>query len=52
MNVVKETLSSLKACQEDIGTGMDLVTDVAMDLVEAEGKCLKLKLLQCERCII
>lgn len=34
LSAVHGTLSSLKACQADIGTGMDIVTDVAMDLAE------------------
>ena len=38
LSAVNGTLSSLKSCQIDIGTGMDIVTDVAMDLVEAQGK--------------
>lgn len=44
LSAVKETLSSLKSCQNDMKTGMDIVTDVAMDLVEAqdiEGNSLK-----------
>ncbi|XP_030014709.1 E3 SUMO-protein ligase NSE2 [Sphaeramia orbicularis] len=35
-SAVNGTLSNLKDCQADIGTGMDIVTDVAMDLVEAQ----------------
>ncbi|XP_018540291.1 E3 SUMO-protein ligase NSE2 [Lates calcarifer] len=35
LSAVHGTLSSLKSCQTDIGTGMDIVTDVAMDLAEA-----------------
>lgn len=38
LSAVHGTLSSLKSCQVDIGTGMDIVTDVAMDLAEAQGK--------------
>nr|XP_046255058.1 E3 SUMO-protein ligase NSE2 [Scatophagus argus] len=34
LSAVHGTLSSLKSCQADIGTGMDIVTDVAMDLAE------------------
>uniref|UniRef100_A0A8D2ZZC3 E3 SUMO-protein ligase NSE2 n=1 Tax=Scophthalmus maximus TaxID=52904 RepID=A0A8D2ZZC3_SCOMX len=34
LSAVHGALSSLKACQADIGTGMDIVTDVAMDLAE------------------
>lgn len=37
LSAVCGTVSSLKTCQADIGTGMDIVTDVAMDLVEAQG---------------
>lgn len=42
LSAVHGTLSSLKSCQADIGTGMDIVTDVAMDLAEAQGKYNKL----------
>lgn len=34
LSAVHGTLSSLKSCQNDIKTGMDIVTDVAMDLAE------------------
>uniref|UniRef100_A0A3P9PAG4 E3 SUMO-protein ligase NSE2 n=1 Tax=Poecilia reticulata TaxID=8081 RepID=A0A3P9PAG4_POERE len=34
LKAVDGILSSLKSCQTDLGTGMDIVTDVAMDLVE------------------
>ncbi|XP_072316201.1 E3 SUMO-protein ligase NSE2 [Eucyclogobius newberryi] len=37
LNAVHGTLSSLRSCQNDIKTGMDIVTDVAMDLVETQG---------------
>ncbi|XP_041798865.1 E3 SUMO-protein ligase NSE2 [Chelmon rostratus] len=37
-SAVHGTLSSLKSCQADIGTGMDIVTDVAMDLAESQDK--------------
>ncbi|KAG5856992.1 E3 SUMO-protein ligase NSE2 [Anguilla rostrata] len=37
MSVVNSTVSALKGCQNDIGTAMDIVTDVALDLVETEG---------------
>uniref|UniRef100_A0AAZ1X547 E3 SUMO-protein ligase NSE2 n=1 Tax=Oreochromis aureus TaxID=47969 RepID=A0AAZ1X547_OREAU len=37
LSAVHGTLSSLKSCQADIGTGMDIVTDVAMDLAEAHA---------------
>ncbi|XP_076006512.1 E3 SUMO-protein ligase NSE2 [Genypterus blacodes] len=36
LSAVHGTLSSLKSCQADISTGMDIVTDVAMDLAEAQ----------------
>lgn len=38
LSAVHGTLSSLKLCQADIGIGMDIVTDVAIDLAEAQGK--------------
>ena len=38
LSAVNSTLTSLKTCQTDIGTGMDMVTEVALDLVECEGK--------------
>ncbi|XP_035528632.1 E3 SUMO-protein ligase NSE2 [Morone saxatilis] len=38
LSAVHGTLSSLRLCQADIGTGMDIVTDVAMDLAEAQDK--------------
>lgn len=34
---VHGALSNLKLCQADIGTGMEIVTDVALDLAEAQG---------------
>lgn len=36
LSSVHGALSSLKACQNDIKTGMDIVTDVAMDLAETQ----------------
>ncbi|XP_020793196.1 E3 SUMO-protein ligase NSE2 [Boleophthalmus pectinirostris] len=36
LSAVHGTLSSLKSCQNDINTGMDIVTDVAMDLAETQ----------------
>ncbi|XP_053183043.1 E3 SUMO-protein ligase NSE2 [Scomber japonicus] len=36
LNTVVGMLSSLQSFQTDIGTGMDIVTDVAIDLVEAQ----------------
>lgn len=44
LSAVHGTISSLKSCQSDIKTGMDIVTDVAMDLAEtlgADGQHLK-----------
>lgn len=38
LSTVQATLSSLKSCQADMGIGMDIVTDVALDLAEAQGK--------------
>lgn len=38
LSAVQGTLLSLKSCQADMGTGMDIVTDVATDLAEAQGK--------------
>lgn len=38
LSAVNGVLTSLKSCQADIGTGMDIVTDVAMDLAEAKDK--------------
>ncbi|XP_074539921.1 E3 SUMO-protein ligase NSE2 [Halichoeres trimaculatus] len=35
LSAVHGTLTSLKSCQADIGTGMDIVTYVAMDLAES-----------------
>lgn len=37
LSAVHGSLVSLKTCQSDIGTAMDLVTDVAMDLAETQG---------------
>ncbi|XP_034466714.1 E3 SUMO-protein ligase NSE2 [Hippoglossus hippoglossus] len=36
LSSVHATLTTLKSCQTDIGTGMDIVTNVAMDLAEAQ----------------
>ncbi|XP_031134158.1 E3 SUMO-protein ligase NSE2 isoform X2 [Sander lucioperca] len=36
LSAVHGTLSSLRSCQTDIGTGMDIVSDVAMDLMESQ----------------
>lgn len=38
LSAVHGTLSSLKSCQSDIGTGMEIVTNVAMDLAEAQDE--------------
>ncbi|KAL4617050.1 E3 SUMO-protein ligase NSE2 [Arapaima gigas] len=37
LSVVNTNLSSLKSCQTDLSTGMDIVTDVTLDLVESGG---------------
>ncbi|KAJ8290977.1 hypothetical protein GJAV_G00019870 [Gymnothorax javanicus] len=54
LSLVNSTLSGLKGCQNDIGTGMDIVTDVALDLVETDGneediKKLEAMMLDCAR---
>lgn len=36
LSAVRDALSSLKSCQSDIKIGMDIVTDVAMDLAETQ----------------
>lgn len=41
LSTVHGTLSSLRSCQADVGTGMDIVTDVALDLAEAQDKDMK-----------
>ncbi|KAM4567348.1 E3 SUMO-protein ligase NSE2 [Fundulus diaphanus] len=38
LTAVDGILSSLKSCLTEIGTGMDIVTDVAMDLVEVQDE--------------
>ncbi|XP_047007529.1 E3 SUMO-protein ligase NSE2 isoform X1 [Ictalurus punctatus] len=37
LNTIQPQLSSLKTCQTDISTGMDIVSEVALDLVEAQA---------------
>ncbi|KAB5586550.1 hypothetical protein PHYPO_G00002990 [Pangasianodon hypophthalmus] len=37
LNSIQPQLSSLKTCQSDISTGMDIVSEVALDLVEAQA---------------
>ncbi|XP_036395033.1 E3 SUMO-protein ligase NSE2 [Megalops cyprinoides] len=54
LSAVTSKLSDLKKCQTDIGTGMDIVTEVALDLVEIEGseedlKKLEQMMLDCAR---
>ncbi|MBN3315329.1 NSE2 ligase, partial [Atractosteus spatula] len=55
LNVVKSNLTSLKTCQPDISTGMDIVTNVALDLQENGGfqqeyfKKLEQMMLNCAR---
>lgn len=39
---VQGTVSNMKSCQADLQTGMDIVTDVALDLVEAKGNLNRL----------
>uniref|UniRef100_A0AAZ3SLH2 E3 SUMO-protein ligase NSE2 n=1 Tax=Oncorhynchus tshawytscha TaxID=74940 RepID=A0AAZ3SLH2_ONCTS len=55
LSAVHSTLSSLKTCQTDIGTGMDIVTDVALDVAETAGtendavlKKLEVMMLECD----
>ncbi|XP_066546846.1 E3 SUMO-protein ligase NSE2 isoform X2 [Amia ocellicauda] len=45
-SVVNQTLSSLKTCQSDISTGIDIVTEVALDLAETGGNEEDLKKLE------
>ncbi|KAM6968175.1 E3 SUMO-protein ligase NSE2 [Aplochiton taeniatus] len=56
LSAVESTLSSLKSCQTDIGIGMDIVTEVALDLLESQGpesntdlKKLEAMMLECAR---
>uniref|UniRef100_A0A8K9UNZ7 E3 SUMO-protein ligase NSE2 n=1 Tax=Oncorhynchus mykiss TaxID=8022 RepID=A0A8K9UNZ7_ONCMY len=56
LSAVHSTLSSLKTCQADIGTGMDIVTDVALDVAETAGtendavlKKLEVMMLECAK---
>ncbi|KAJ8013393.1 hypothetical protein DPEC_G00052800 [Dallia pectoralis] len=56
LSSVHSTVSSLRTCQADIGTGMDIVTDVALDLAETSGaenesglKKLELMMLDCAK---
>ncbi|TRY84519.1 hypothetical protein DNTS_001282 [Danionella cerebrum] len=53
---VQSTLSNLKSCQADIGEYMDIVSDVALGIVEAQGtttspamKKLEEMILECSR---
>lgn len=52
LSAVHGTLSSLKSCQADIGTGMDIVTDVAMDLVEAQNEAVSPSVAEMEAMIL
>lgn len=52
LSAVHGTLSSLKSCQADIGTGMDIVTDVAMDLVEAQNEAVSPSIAEMEAMIL
>ncbi|KAK1794688.1 hypothetical protein P4O66_001401 [Electrophorus voltai] len=56
LNSIQPTVSTLKTCQTDIGTGMDIVSEVALDLVEAQDtddspnlKRLEQMMLECAR---
>lgn len=54
LSAVHGTLSSLKSCQADIATGMDIVTDVAIDLMETQAMSpeiqeLEATILECAR---
>uniref|UniRef100_A0A8C3BXC7 Uncharacterized protein n=1 Tax=Cairina moschata TaxID=8855 RepID=A0A8C3BXC7_CAIMO len=42
-NSVDSSLSSLKNCQSYINTGMDIATNVALDLVESFSKARYIK---------
>uniref|UniRef100_A0A3B5MBX6 E3 SUMO-protein ligase NSE2 n=1 Tax=Xiphophorus couchianus TaxID=32473 RepID=A0A3B5MBX6_9TELE len=43
LKAVDGILSSLKSCQTDLGTGMDIVTDIAMDLAETQMEAMILE---------
>ncbi|XP_043116660.1 E3 SUMO-protein ligase NSE2 [Puntigrus tetrazona] len=56
LSSVQSTLSTLKSCQADIGGCMDMVSDVALGIVEAQGmdnspalKKLEEMILECSR---
>ncbi|XP_026083138.1 E3 SUMO-protein ligase NSE2-like [Carassius auratus] len=56
LSSVQSTLSTLKSCQDDIGACMDMVSDVALGIVEAQGmdnspalKKLEEMILECSR---
>lgn len=38
LSSVQSTLSTLKSCQADIGACMDMISDVALGIVEAQGE--------------
>lgn len=52
LSAVNGTLSSLKSCQADIGTGMDIVTNVAMDLAETQDEAMNLGIKEMEAMIL
>ncbi|XP_029694353.1 E3 SUMO-protein ligase NSE2 isoform X2 [Takifugu rubripes] len=52
LSSVHGTLSSLKTCQTDIGTGMDTITDVALDLVETQDKNMTTSIKEMEAMIL
>ncbi|KAM9782518.1 E3 SUMO-protein ligase NSE2 [Neosynchiropus ocellatus] len=52
LSSVHGSLTALKALQADIGTGMDIVTDVAVDLVEAQGEHVNSELKKLEAMVL
>ncbi|XP_060907040.1 E3 SUMO-protein ligase NSE2 [Labrus mixtus] len=52
LSAVHGTLSSLKTFQADIGTGMDIVTDVAMDLAETQNEAMNPAIAEMEAMIL
>ncbi|XP_015237994.1 PREDICTED: E3 SUMO-protein ligase NSE2 [Cyprinodon variegatus] len=52
LKAVDGILSSLKSCQTEIGTGMDIVTDVAIDLAEAQDEGMNSSIKEMEAMIL
>ncbi|XP_061574250.1 E3 SUMO-protein ligase NSE2 [Cololabis saira] len=52
LSAVNGTLSDLRSCQGDLGTGMDIVTDVAIDLAETQDEELKAGFAEMEATIL